>query len=62
MAIRWHWIRDRIADKDIVLDYVPTKENVADIFTKQLQPRQHQYLCKRLGLVAVDVAFMATSN
>jgi hypothetical protein len=60
--IKWHWIRDRIAGKTLQLEYVPTAEQVADIFTKQLQPRQHQYLCKRLGLVAIDVAFMATSN
>ena len=34
--IRYHFIRDRIASKEIALKRMPTLEMVADLFTKQL--------------------------
>ena len=37
--IRYHFIKDRIASKEIVLHRMPTLDMVADLFTKQL-PRQ----------------------
>ena len=32
--IRYHFIRSKVADGSVVLDYVQSKSNVADIFTK----------------------------
>ena len=32
--IKYHFIRSKIFDGSFVLQYVPSKENVADIFTK----------------------------
>ena len=32
--IRYHFVRENYADKSISIDYVPSNENVADIFTK----------------------------
>ena len=40
IKIRHHFIRDRVACGDIELAYVPTKDQLADIFTKPLdEPR-----------------------
>ena len=32
--IKYHFIRSKICDGSFVLEYVPSKENIADIFTK----------------------------
>jgi hypothetical protein len=34
--VRYHYIRSKIEDHTIALTYVPTDEQVADIFTKSL--------------------------
>lgn len=37
IEIRYHYIRECYDDGRVVLDYVPTTNNVADIFTKPLK-------------------------
>ena len=34
--VRYHFVRERIQRGSVGIDYVPTSENVADIFTKAL--------------------------
>jgi hypothetical protein len=50
IAIKWHWIRDSIKHGEIEAHFLPTREMIADIFTKAL-PRvtveQHR---RSLGL------------
>jgi hypothetical protein len=38
------WIKKAVADKTIKLQHVPTKEQLADIFTKALAPVVYIYL------------------
>ena len=33
---RYHFVRERVASGDIVLQWIPTTEQIADIFTKAL--------------------------
>ena len=42
--IKWHWLRAKVADGTVVLRYINTHEQVADILTKSLGPRQHEKL------------------
>jgi hypothetical protein len=35
--IRYFWVKDRIDSREIELEYLPTKEMIADILTKPLQ-------------------------
>jgi Reverse transcriptase (RNA-dependent DNA polymerase) len=37
LNIRYFFITDRVADKDLTIEYCPTKEMLADYFTKPLQ-------------------------
>jgi hypothetical protein len=39
IPIKYHFLREQVAEKNIRVDYVCTKEQVADIFTKHL-PRE----------------------
>ena len=46
--VRFHFVRQHIAEKVIELFYVPTQENIADIFTKALPPTALKKLSKKL--------------
>jgi len=47
--IKYHYIKDEVATKkNIILQRVPTLENVADIFTKPLDVKRFQILTQRL--------------
>ena len=40
IAIKYHLLRELVQDKEVRLEYVNTKEQIADIFTKTL-PKMH---------------------
>lgn len=50
IEIRYHYIREQIELGNIKLYHVPTSENVADMFTKNLGPNNFTKHCSRLGL------------
>ena len=51
IEIRHHFIRDHVARGDIELAYVPTKDQLADIFTKPLDEARFTYLRNELNIV-----------
>ena len=36
VSIRYHFMRDKVAEMAIRIEYVPTDDNVADVMTKAL--------------------------
>ena len=54
IPIKYHFLREQVAQKIAKLEYVPTKEQTADIFTKPLAGEPFQYLRDKLGVVSVD--------
>jgi hypothetical protein len=50
IGIKFHFIRDQIEGKIVQVQYVNTKDNVADIFTKGLPKEQHNRLRGLLGV------------
>jgi hypothetical protein len=40
-----------VADGDLEVIYVPTKDNIADLFTKPLARPQHQQLTYNIGVM-----------
>jgi hypothetical protein len=48
--IRYHFIREMIEHGKLVLSYIPSADNVADIFTKALPSPQFKLLASKLGL------------
>uniref|UniRef100_A0A5S6Q6H6 Reverse transcriptase Ty1/copia-type domain-containing protein n=1 Tax=Trichuris muris TaxID=70415 RepID=A0A5S6Q6H6_TRIMR len=42
IAMKYHFVRDTVTHGMIKLNYIPSNDNVADIFTKPLNRRQHQ--------------------
>lgn len=51
IAIKYHYLREQVHEKEVMLEYIPTKEKVADIFTKPLQKDTFDYLKGQLGVM-----------
>ena len=52
--IRYHFIREAVEDNKILMSYIPTDENVADIFTKPLARPKFEKFVKMLGLGSLE--------
>jgi hypothetical protein len=52
--IKFHFIRDHIANGTIMLEYIPTHEQVADIMTKGLSADKIRQFLKALKLAVDD--------
>jgi len=50
IEIDCHFIRERLLSGEIITQYVPTKEQLADLFTKALGHRQFHHLLGKLGV------------
>ena len=54
IEIRHHFIRDHIQKGDIVLKFIPTENQLADIFTKPLSEDQFCKIRRELGILDVS--------
>jgi hypothetical protein len=52
IPIKYHFLREHVAEKNIRVEYVGTKEQVTYIFTKLLPRKSLEYLRQRLGLIS----------
>ncbi|KMQ88473.1 gag-pol polyprotein [Lasius niger] len=48
--IRYHYIREKVESRDIQVTYIPTENQLADIFTKALPRDRFRKLCTGLGI------------
>ena len=48
LSVRLHHFREHVVKKNISIQYINTKQQLGDIFTKGLPRDQHWYLCNRL--------------
>eukprot|EP00253_Pinus_taeda_P002778 PITA_02778 len=51
MPIKYHFLREQVIEQKAKLEYVPSKEQVADILTKPLHRETFEYLRQKLGVV-----------
>jgi DNA-binding sugar fermentation-stimulating protein len=52
IPIKYHFLWEQVAKKNIRVEYVGTKEQVVDIFTKPLPREAFEYLRQRLGVIS----------
>ena len=52
IPIKYHFLREKVLEQKAKLEYVPSKEQVADIFTKPLPREAFKYLRQKLGVVS----------
>ena len=43
ISIKYHMLREKVIEKEIILEYVGTKEKIEDIFTKPLPKETFEY-------------------
>ena len=51
IPIKYHFLREKVSQKVVKLEYIDTKEQIAGIFTKSLPGESYAYLRKKLGVV-----------
>ena len=56
IAIKYHYLRELVQDKEVKMEYVHTKEKIIDIFTKALPKDVHEYLRGKLGVIPLSKA------
>ena len=50
IQVQYHWIREKVAEKEFALQYISTKKQLADMFTKSLPGHSLRPLVRNLGL------------
>ena len=56
IAIRYHFFRELVQDKEIRLEYVHKKEQISDILIKSLPKDAFFYLRGKLGVIPLSKA------
>ncbi|KAH7278129.1 hypothetical protein KP509_38G025600 [Ceratopteris richardii] len=51
IEVHHHYVRERFSAREIGLAYVPTQENIADLFTKALPREKFEAFRKALGFI-----------
>ena len=51
IKVHYHYVRERLSAGEISLVYVPTQDNLADLFTKALPREKFEAFRKALGLL-----------
>ena len=51
IEVHYHYVRERLSAGEISLAYVPTQDNLADLFTKALPREKFEAFRKALGLL-----------
>ena len=51
IAIKYHYVRELVEDKQVKMEYIITKEQIAKIFTNPLPKDAFLYLRSKLGVI-----------
>ena len=51
ISIKYYFVREQVAENNIKLEYVCTKEQIANIFTKPLPHEAFEYIRQKLGIL-----------
>ena len=54
IAIKYHYVRELVEDKEVKMDYVNSKEQITDIFTKPLPKDAYEYLRGKLEVIPLS--------
>jgi transposase InsO family protein len=53
--IQYHFIRERVADRSVMLAFVGTEDMIADVLTKALDLQAHNKALKKLGMEGISL-------
>ena len=49
IEIDYHFIREKLVEGIIIIEFVSSNDQLADVFTKSLKGHQIKYICNKLG-------------
>ena len=55
IKIKYHYIRDMVQRGAVILQYVATDEQIADVLTKPLAKVKFEYFREKLGVLQIEV-------
>jgi hypothetical protein len=53
IPFKYHFLRDQVSQKTVKVEYVDTKEQIANIFTKPLPRSDFENLQPKLGVIPI---------
>ena len=62
VRVAWHFVREAIRDGEVDVEFVPSKEQCADILTKAVEGCQFRRLRQRLGLQPRDSSIVVDES
>jgi hypothetical protein len=51
IPIKYHFLREQVTNRIVQVNYIPSTEQIVDIFTKPLAATPFGYLCQNLGVI-----------
>ena len=54
IPIKYHFLREQVSQKVVKLEYIDTREPIADIFTKPLPKEAFENLIHKLGVISLQ--------
>ena len=54
IPIKYHYLREQVSQKAVKLEYIDTKEQIADIFTKPLPKESFEHLRQKMGVILLQ--------
>jgi hypothetical protein len=55
IPIQYHFLREQVTNRVVQLNYIPSIEQIADIFTKPLAKTPFDYLRQKMGVIPSDM-------
>ena len=52
IPIKYHFFREQVTNRVVQLNFIPSTEQIADIFSKPLPKTQFEYLHQKLGIIS----------
>ena len=62
IEIDYHFVREKVTKKDLAVAFVPTDEQIADIFTKSLSSSRFQTLRHKLMVVSPPISLQGCNS
>ena len=54
IPIKYHYLREQVSQKDVRLEYIDTKEQIANIFTKPLLKEAFERHRQKMGVIPLQ--------
>jgi hypothetical protein len=54
ISLKYHFLIEQVIEHNVKLEYIVTKEYIADMFTKPLPKETFEYIRQKLGVISIS--------